>query len=261
MLPYASLPMSRILILKTGETAPEVLKDHGDYDRWFTDAMAGSGHTFDVRDVTRGSTASLPPVGSFAGVIVTGSTSAAYHREPWMDAAEDLLRRAVTRHPEVPMLAVCFGAQILAQSHGGRVIRNPEGWEIGGAEVTLTDEALNDPLFAGLPRRMKALATHEDRIEDLPSGATMLAGNPCCPIQAYRIGRAAWGVQFHPEATTEIIGKLIRLRAAQLERDAASRGNRAGGHVEGLLRTLEDPMVDAGRRVLENFATLCRDRD
>src|SRR5262245_57342921 len=80
--------MTRILILRTGKTAAEVSHVHGDYDRWFTDAIAARQCLFDICDVT---SEAIPPLHRFAGVIVTGSVSAAYRHEPWMTRLNSFL--------------------------------------------------------------------------------------------------------------------------------------------------------------------------
>ena len=119
-----------------------------------------------------------------------------------------------------------------------------------------------DPLFEGLPSPLPVLATHEDRVETLPPGSLLLAGNDSAPIQAFRAGETVWGVQFHPEATTAILRQLILLRRRVLEDDARARGLDAGAHVEGLLDRLQRFDPGPARRLLDNFARLClRDRE
>jgi len=126
--------------------------------------------------------------------------------------------------------------------------------------VEVTPAGMDDPMFAGIPSRFQALATHEDRIESLPPGAVLLAGNAGTPVQAFRIGPSIWGVQFHPELSVAALDLLIRLRAEPLERDAIARGLPPAGHVERLRESLRHPDALQGRRVLQNFASYCRDR-
>ena len=250
---YPAPVTPRFLILRPGETAPEVHCEFGDYDRWFTSAMTPHRLEFTVCDATR---EPVPPVDRFAGVIVTGSAKSVCQPEPWMERLMEWLRRA--EDCGLPVLGVCFGCQILAQARGGRVELNPEGWEIGAVDIELTAGARNDPLFEGAPALLPALATHEDRVESLPPGAVLLAGNRNSPVQAFRIGDRIWGVQFHPEASTGLIACLIRLRHAQLEKDARRHGRPADGHVERLLAALDRFDFEPGRRVLDRFVDLCR---
>jgi len=248
--------LPRILIVRTGSTALEVQRSHGDYDRWFRDALAGHDLAFDLCDAT---VSAIPDPSPHAGVIVTGSVKSVLRPEPWMETLGALLRRA--EHLGVPFLCVCFGCQMLARASGGRVVQSPTGWEIGAVEVALTTAARLDPLFEGLPTPLAVLATHEDRVETLPPGGVLLAGNDSAPIQAFRAGENVWGVQFHPEAGTGILRELIRLRRERLEADAREHGRAAEGHVERLLAGLERFDPTPSRRLLDNFVRLClRDR-
>lgn len=245
-----SLP--RFLIVRTGSTAMEVQRHHGDYDRWFRDALAEQDLAFDLCDATL---EGIPDVSAHAGVIVTGSVKSVVTPEGWMEGLGSFLRRA--EHAGVPVLAVCFGCQALAWARGGRVARSPAGWEIGAVEVDPTVEGRLDRLFEGLPWPMPVLATHEDRVETLPQDAVLLAGNDSAAVQAFRIGESVWGVQFHPEATTAILRELILLRREALEAGARERGRPDAGHVEALLGRLETFDPRPARRLLDNFVRIC----
>lgn len=250
-----SLP--RVLIIRTGSTALEVQRSHGDYDRWFRDALAGHDLAFDVCDATR---SAVPDPSTHVGIIVTGSVKSALRPEPWMEGLAALLRR--TEHLGVPLLGVCFGCQMLARARGGRLVSSPAGWEIGAVEVTLTGAGRLDALFEGLASPLPMLATHEDRVETLPPGGVLLAGNASAPIQAFRVGESVWGVQFHPEATTAILQELILLRRERLEDEARAHGREAEKEVERLLERLERFDPRPARRLLDNFVRVClRDRD
>jgi GMP synthase-like glutamine amidotransferase len=121
---------------------------------------------------------------------------------PWFPALEGLLRKA-TRH-KVPTLAICLGGQLLATAHGGTVERSPSGPEIGATLVARRDVADRDPLFAGVPFAPDVIQWHVDEITELPLGAVLLAASTHYPVQAFRIGPVAWGIQFHIECDTEM---------------------------------------------------------
>lgn len=141
----------------------------------------------------------------YAGLVVLGGPMGARddHRAPWLPDVRALVRAAVTG--EVPTLAICLGAQILADAHGGRVVVNPEGPEIGAQLVAKRASSATDPLFGPLPITPDVIQWHFDTISALPPGAVHLASSPVCENQAYRLGRVAWGVQFHPEATHDML--------------------------------------------------------
>jgi GMP synthase (glutamine-hydrolysing) len=119
---------------------------------------------------------------------------------PWLVAEKRLIREAV--EAGVGYWGACLGVQLLAASLGARVYAGPKP-EVGVLGVTLTDEGADDPVFAGLPRELPTLQWHGDTF-DLPEGAVRLAESPAYPNQAFRYGRAAYGVQFHVEVTPEM---------------------------------------------------------
>jgi GMP synthase-like glutamine amidotransferase len=117
---------------------------------------------------------------------------------PWLPAERELTRRAVA--DGVPLLGICLGAQVLAVVAGGAVRGDHGRPERGSCRVSLRREAEADALFAGLPGDFRVIQNHRDQITGLPPGAVRLAESEACPVQAFRVGERAWGVQFHPEA-------------------------------------------------------------
>jgi GMP synthase (glutamine-hydrolysing) len=133
----------------------------------------------------------LPPDFAVDGVVMTGSRSSVYWDEPWIADLLDWVEAAAER--DLPMLGICYGHQVLAESLGGRV-EPMDDVEIGYREIQRTRA---DPLFAGVADPFVAFETHSDRVTELPPGATLLAENDR-GVQAFRHGDR-WGVQFHPE--------------------------------------------------------------
>ena len=160
---------------------------------------------------------------------------------PWLAAVRELLRAATSA--ELPTLGICLGAQLLALAHGGRVERNPLGPEYGAQLIAKRSAAAGDPLFGSLPITPDVIQWHTDAVTALPPGARQLASSPGCEQQAYRLGRLAWGVQFHIETTPQ----LVRQWAAQ---DSAEL---AGYDVERIL-DLSDAVHDDLAEVWQPFA-------
>lgn len=113
------------------------------------------------------------------------------------------------------VLGVCLGAQLLACAAGARVYpmvrREPRHGEAGEREIRLREVGWGavdflgvetEPALAGLRSRETVLHWHGDTF-DLPAGARRLAATEICPNQAFRIGRRAFGLQFHVEVDRE----------------------------------------------------------
>jgi GMP synthase-like glutamine amidotransferase len=141
----------------------------------------------------------------YAGLIVLGGYMGANDdaEHPWLGRVKALLREAVQR--EVPTLGICLGGQLLAVANGGRVEPSPEGPEYGAQLVAKRSAAAQDPLFRPLPIAPDVIQWHVDAITRLPAGAIELASSPVCANQAFRLGRLAWGLQFHIETTPELV--------------------------------------------------------
>jgi GMP synthase (glutamine-hydrolysing) len=139
----------------------------------------------------------------FDGLLVLGGPQSSVEGFPELDPIRDLLRRAIA--DDAPTLAVCLGAQLLAQAGGGRVRVGLEGPEVGAALVAKRDAADADPVFGPVPLSPDVLQWHHDEISDLPPGATLLASNPHYTNQAFRVGGALYGLQFHIETTPEMV--------------------------------------------------------
>jgi GMP synthase-like glutamine amidotransferase len=149
----------------------------------------------------------------YNAVVVLGGDQHAYRGPdgepgaPWFPQLESLLRKAV--RGSVPTLAICLGAQVLAAAHAGTVEPSPSGPEIGAHLVAKRDAAERDPLFAPVPMLPDVIQWHHDEVTELPYGAVLLAASTNYPNQAFRLGEAAWGLQFHIECDTEMIADWV----------------------------------------------------
>jgi len=161
------------------------------------DALAAAGVDIAVCRVWDGDAVPTSADG-LSGVVVMGGAMSAGSDDgfPARGAELDLLRDAVAR--EVPVLGVCLGAQLLAAAGNAPVYAGASGLELGWVPVRLEEDAATDALFTGLPAQLTVLNWHGDTF-DLPATAVRLASGDRYQNQAFRLGRRAWGVQFHIE--------------------------------------------------------------
>jgi GMP synthase-like glutamine amidotransferase len=115
---------------------------------------------------------------------------------PWMRAEISLMGELLAAG--TPILGVCLGAELLAVAGGGGTYAM-EHPEVGWYDVRVTDAGTEDPLLGPLAPEFVALEWHSYGLV-LPPGAAALARSAACP-QAFRVGPAAWGIQFHAEVT------------------------------------------------------------
>jgi GMP synthase (glutamine-hydrolysing) len=139
------------------------------------------------------------PAGTWDAIVAMGGPMSVNDEgeHPWL-AGE---KAAIASHVRAgrPFWGSCLGAQLLASALGARVYAGPAP-EVGVLAVELTTDGLDDPVLGALPAAIDTLQWHGDTF-DLPEGAVLLASSPAYPHQAFRVGRAAYAVQFHVEVT------------------------------------------------------------
>ena len=156
--------------------------------------LRARGYDLDVRRLVLGH--DLPEtLAGYKGAIVFGGPQSAnddddiIHREiDWM---------AVPLKEQVPYFGICLGAQLMARHLGAPVSFHPDCCaEIGYYPIAPTERGAE---IARWPR--KVYQWHREGFE-LPGGAELLAtGGNAFPCQAYRYGKNAYNIQFHPEVT------------------------------------------------------------
>ena len=152
----------------------------------------------------------------FSAVIPMGGNAHAWDEDgvPLLRAERVFLEKAV--EADLPVFGICLGGQLLARALGGDVKAAAEP-EIGWVDITLTDEAADDPVFGRLENPTGVYQWHYDVFEP-PPGARVLARSESSPNQAFRLdGRDVWGIQFHPEATPDLWELWIARHPVEVE--------------------------------------------
>ena len=106
-----------------------------------------------------------------------------------------------------PLLAVCYGAQYLAQQSGGEVLPS-EIREYGRANLQFVNA--ENPLLKGVPAQSQVWMSHGDTIKDIPANFEVIASTDKVRVAAYQIvGTKTFGIQFHPEVTHSTDGQIL----------------------------------------------------
>jgi GMP synthase-like glutamine amidotransferase len=185
----------------------------------FRDFLAEDGIDWDAVELDAG--AAIPSLEGYDQLWVMGGPMDAWQEaeHPWLVAEKQAIREAVQQR-SMPYLGVCLGHQLLGAALGGRVGKAPQA-EVGILDVELTAAGRQDPLFAGIADRFKALQWHGAEVAEAPPGATVLARSPLCAVQAMRVGRHAYGMQYHCEILPQTVSDWALIPAYACALDAA----------------------------------------
>lgn len=156
-------------------------------------------------------------VTDWSALILLGGPMGVYERDryPFIEKELSLITKA--RKTAIPVIGICFGAQMVAQAAGGHVYKG-ETKEIGWYDITLSgqvsDNLLSDPAGGSGTTSMKVFQWHGDTF-DLPGDAELLASSKLYRNQAFRVDNL-YGLQFHVEVREADIREWIRAYATEL---------------------------------------------
>jgi GMP synthase-like glutamine amidotransferase len=193
-----------------------------------------------------------PGLEEIGGLIVFGGEMNVDEtdKHPYLLRQRDLMRRAVDAG--LPVLGICLGAQMLARAFEARVYRASVR-ELGFKPVRVTDLGQRDGLLSAFQTGDRVFQWHEDTF-DLPAGAELLVAGDDVPIQAFRLGAKAWGVQFHFEVDADGVEAWLRVAEPTLMRV----WKRTADEVRDELRIYLDAQQQRSRVLLAAFADQVR---
>ncbi|KAI9350550.1 class I glutamine amidotransferase-like protein [Zopfochytrium polystomum] len=161
----------------------------------------------------------------FDAVVHDRETSAYEDHLEWVRRLKAFVRAAAEARA-TRVVGVCFGHQIVAEALGGKVSKNPKGWEVGWTEMAYTPEGR--ALFGGAPLaanadssaypdRPRLLSMHQDHVEVVPPGFAVTMSSPVCAVQGMVRGSDILTVQAHPEFNRGLVRELVRSRTEDVK--------------------------------------------
>jgi len=166
------------------------------------DFLKAQGEPFCIIELGAGEKLPADPQ-AFKAVVVLGGPMNVDEEErfPFLKQENDFIQKVLKAG--IPYLGICLGSQLLAKAAEARVVKSPVK-EIGWYQVKLTTEGKKDPLFAGFREAGPVYQWHGDMFQ-IPVHGRLLASAQGCPHQALKVGKNAYGLQFHVEVTDKSI--------------------------------------------------------
>lgn len=195
------IALGKLLIIKTGVSDKSIIKKCGDCDERIA-RCAGIPYE-DVYVISVHENAVPVLTNDVTAIIITGSPFMVTDLDPWSVTTSQWIKQIAQKH--IPILGICYGHQLLAQSFGGSVGYHQLGEEKGEIEIELTEAGKHDSLLGVLPSKFNAYASHSQTVTSLPENAIVLAKNNFEPYHAVLYDQNIWGVQFHPECTDHFL--------------------------------------------------------
>lgn len=201
--------MARILVVQhSGVGGPGrlgvTLRDHG--------------FRLDIRrpdlPAEKGGTGLPSSLAGYGGLVVLGGPQNVDQPHAWMAGEMELIRAA--HRAELPVVGICLGAQLIGEALGGKVGRMEGGPEVGFGPVKLTVPAQTHTMMSGVPWTAPMFHSHSYEVQQMPSGAVLLASSDRCKVQAFAVGMRTFGFQFHLEVDQPMINALLKLDHDQL---------------------------------------------
>jgi GMP synthase-like glutamine amidotransferase len=199
----------------------------------------------------------IPPLEHFDALWVMGGPMDVWDTDacPWLVPEKEAIRRWVQTLKK-PFLGLCLGHQLLADSLDGTCERADRP-EIGILDVQLTEAARDDPLLGGVDMSPKCLQWHSVSVTTPPTGALLLASSPDCQWQAMRVGRNAWGLQFHVELQESTVEEWSEV-PAYADALKKAKGGRALAEMQRDANALMPAFNRNARIIFDNFTEVMR---
>lgn len=174
----------------------------GSIEKWIT----YNGHDLSITRFFKSEP--LPEIDSFDGLIIMGGVMSIDDEDeyPWLKQEKEFIRKSI--EAKIPVLGICFGAQLLADTLGAKVYKNHYP-EIGWYRLNVSDDSIVQRLFSDIPKSFDVLHWHGDTF-DIPQGALLLAGSEATPNQGFIYKDKILAMQFHLELRLEDVSLLMK---------------------------------------------------
>jgi GMP synthase-like glutamine amidotransferase len=197
----------KLCILDNDVLDPTVAPTYGSYGAMAARLLREAGANWDMELFDATQQVYPASFDNFDAVLLTGSKADSFSDVPWV--VELRRRTSELLATKKKLIGICFGHQLIAYCLGAKVGRAPQGW--GTGRMSYQWHAPEFPAAQGRTD-IALLASHQDQVLELPSGAQLLASSAFCPVAAYSMGKEVLCVQPHPEFVEDYSSYLLNKR-------------------------------------------------
>ena len=198
----------KILCIEVGTPPPPINDSFGYYPKMLEDLLLPyiPNAQFSTCSLIKGD--ELPCLSSIDGFVIMGSPHGVYEDLPWLvDLIEYVKKAAIEK---IPHCGICFGHQLIAKVHGGRVEKAPQGWGIGRHTYEVIAKIGDNK---ELKKELSLLVSHQDQVLEAPKNAKTIARSEFTPHAMLHYEDAcALTCQAHPEFSSDFARALISSR-------------------------------------------------
>jgi len=197
----------RLGILICGHSPDNVINVHGPYNTIFEKLLGHEQYSYRAYTVVDNEfPASIDEADAW---LISGSKHGAYEAFDWIAPLETFIRQVYAKG--LPMVGICFGHQILAQSLGGKVVKHKDGWVVGTQHYKFCDETGMEDVVLN--------AWHQDQVVELPKDGRVIGSSDTCEFAAIAYGDHTVSLQGHPEFENDYVKLLLTERGWALPPD------------------------------------------
>jgi GMP synthase-like glutamine amidotransferase len=196
-------------IFQVGKAPDELIEAYGSYAEMFVALLSDKEPAFEFRTYEACDGEFPQDIKECDGWIITGSKNGVYEELSWISTLSHLIMDIY--RAKQPLVGICFGHQIIAQSLGGVVEKSSKGWGLGLDTYSLDSKA---DWMGAIGDEITLNIIHQDQVIKTPKDAVVYASSNFCKNAGFYMSNKILTIQGHPEFLVEFTAEILALRSA-----------------------------------------------
>lgn len=214
----------KIAILLTSNDTSEFAQRFPDDGEKFITILAPQRPDWDFEVVPVMDNVFPKSIDQYDGYVITGSPASVNDPYCWIENLLNWIREL--DEYQVPTIGCCFGHQAIAKALGGKVDKNPTGWQLGRAQTDYNSiESWNLATIGSIG----LYSAHSEQVSLLPGNAIVLGTSETCKYASFKVKDHFFTTQYHPEMSYDFMYQLLdyMLENNEIDQDLWKHGKNA----------------------------------